>query len=199
MIVDEEIKPRMIKPKSPEVDVWKVNDGRRRHPIFKPTSEFLLNKYTSQQNRGVFQRMGGFKRARSPDDGFRGNYGWQRNRFDLAPRPSYNRAYADVHTSLYRPWFQQYSGVDGQWQKDAWPARTRYSDVHASDAIVLYDPESGVQPRVQKMWVPRSSFRFGVNGELAASSKPVVGKETVMSDKFQSREVESKKFEWQLH
>jgi hypothetical protein len=60
VVFADEIKTRMIKPKNPEVNVWKLNK-RRTHSVFRPTSEFLLNKYTSKQRRNVFQRLGGFK------------------------------------------------------------------------------------------------------------------------------------------
>jgi hypothetical protein len=36
----------MIKPRSPGIGEWKVNEGRNKKPTFKPTFDYLLNKYT---------------------------------------------------------------------------------------------------------------------------------------------------------
>jgi hypothetical protein len=36
----------MVKPRSPEVGEWKVNEGRNRKPTFKPMFDYLLDKYT---------------------------------------------------------------------------------------------------------------------------------------------------------
>jgi hypothetical protein len=36
----------MVKPRSPEASVWKVNERRNKKPIFRPTFDYLLNKYT---------------------------------------------------------------------------------------------------------------------------------------------------------
>jgi hypothetical protein len=36
----------MIKPRSPEADEWKVNEGGNKKLTFKPTFDYLLNKYT---------------------------------------------------------------------------------------------------------------------------------------------------------
>jgi hypothetical protein len=38
--------PRMIKPQSIEAGKWKVNEGRNTNLTFKPTFDYLLNKYT---------------------------------------------------------------------------------------------------------------------------------------------------------
>jgi hypothetical protein len=38
--------PRMIKTRSPKAEKWKVNEGRDKRPTFKPTFDYLLNKYT---------------------------------------------------------------------------------------------------------------------------------------------------------
>jgi hypothetical protein len=45
--------PRMVKPQSPKPGKWKVNGGRNKKPIFKPTLDYLPNKY----NKAV-QRIG---------------------------------------------------------------------------------------------------------------------------------------------
>jgi hypothetical protein len=36
----------MIKPRSPKARKWKVKEGRDKRPTFKPTFDYLLNKYT---------------------------------------------------------------------------------------------------------------------------------------------------------
>jgi hypothetical protein len=48
----------MIKPKSPELGVWKLNQRRRTRQRVRPTSDMLLEKYVRQQRRSVFQRLG---------------------------------------------------------------------------------------------------------------------------------------------
>jgi hypothetical protein len=42
----QDIAPQMIKPRSPEAGKWKVNEGRDKRHTFKPTFDYLLNKYT---------------------------------------------------------------------------------------------------------------------------------------------------------
>jgi hypothetical protein len=53
--------PQMVKPRSSEPDEWKVNEGRNKKLVFKPTFDYLLNKYTeaSPKDRAM-------KRSRSP-------------------------------------------------------------------------------------------------------------------------------------
>ena len=75
-IVDISAPPRMIKPKNPEIGVWKVNGGRRQAPRPKPTVSMLLEKYTSRKTSNVFNRLGGNNRPRSPS-GPRGHEQWQ--------------------------------------------------------------------------------------------------------------------------
>jgi hypothetical protein len=53
--------PRMVKSRSLEADEWKVNEGRNKKPTFKPTFDYLLNKYTKA---GPKDRA--MKRPRSP-------------------------------------------------------------------------------------------------------------------------------------
>jgi hypothetical protein len=47
--------PRMVKPQSSKPDEWKVNVGRNKKLVFKPTFDYLLNKYTkaSQKDRAM--------------------------------------------------------------------------------------------------------------------------------------------------
>jgi hypothetical protein len=52
--------PQMVKPRSPEPGKWKVNEGRNKKLIFKPTFDYLLNKYI---NAGPKDRA--MKRPRS--------------------------------------------------------------------------------------------------------------------------------------
>jgi hypothetical protein len=65
VVTSDDLKLKMIKTKSPEVGVWKVNEKKRVQSIFKPTSECFLNKYTSQWKRNEFQHPRGFRRPRS--------------------------------------------------------------------------------------------------------------------------------------
>ncbi len=78
VVVHDSVPPRMIKPKNPEVGVWKVNKGKK--PVLKPrprpTFKQLLEKYTSQKNTNVFSRLGGAKRPRSPPGHNYGDQGY---------------------------------------------------------------------------------------------------------------------------
>jgi hypothetical protein len=82
VIVDHNTSPRMIKPKNPEVGVWKINGGKKQVPRSKPTVRQLLNKYTSRQAINVFNRIGGTKRPRSSSRyGFGGRGYWNQNSY----------------------------------------------------------------------------------------------------------------------
>src|SRR3954469_7470100 len=65
-VVEDNAPPRMIKPKDPEIGVWKVNGKKKQAPRPKPTVSMLLEKYTSHRTNNVFNRLGGVKRPRSP-------------------------------------------------------------------------------------------------------------------------------------
>jgi hypothetical protein len=56
----------MLKSRSPEPGMWKVNQRRWPGQTVKPTSSMLLEKYTRQQRQNVFQRLSSLKRGRSP-------------------------------------------------------------------------------------------------------------------------------------
>jgi hypothetical protein len=68
VIVSDDPRARMVKPRSLEFGVWKVNHRRWTGPKVKPTSSMLLEKYVQQQWVNMFHRLGGggVKRARSP-------------------------------------------------------------------------------------------------------------------------------------
>jgi hypothetical protein len=66
VVVDDSVAPRMIKPKNPEVGLWKVNARRRQAPRPKPIVSMFLEKYTSCKADNVFNRLGGIKRPRYP-------------------------------------------------------------------------------------------------------------------------------------
>jgi hypothetical protein len=51
----------MVKPWSPGDGEWKVNEGSNRKPRFKPTFNYLLNKYTKAGSKDR-----AMKRARFP-------------------------------------------------------------------------------------------------------------------------------------
>jgi hypothetical protein len=56
----------MLKPKSPEPGVWKDNMIRKSRAKWRPTSIFLIEKYIKRQHGSVFDRLGGYKRERTP-------------------------------------------------------------------------------------------------------------------------------------
>jgi hypothetical protein len=49
------------------VGVWKENLLWKPRSMWRPTSSFLMEKYTRKRWGSVFNRLGGYKRRRSPD------------------------------------------------------------------------------------------------------------------------------------
>jgi hypothetical protein len=67
VVVSDELRNRMIKPRSLERGVWKENIDRRPACRVKPTSSMLIEKYPCQQEcRGTRGRFSRIKRQRSP-------------------------------------------------------------------------------------------------------------------------------------
>jgi hypothetical protein len=67
VFIDDNAAPRMIKPKSPEIGVQKVDERKRKSaPMVMPTVKQLLDKYSSHNANNVFSRLGGTKRLRFP-------------------------------------------------------------------------------------------------------------------------------------
>jgi hypothetical protein len=65
VVVSDELRQRMLKPKSPGPGVWKDIVARRLHARWRLTSKILIEKYTRKQRGSVFDRLGGYKRERS--------------------------------------------------------------------------------------------------------------------------------------
>jgi hypothetical protein len=87
VIIDDNVAPRMIKPKNPEEGVWKVNKGKKWVPKIRPTVQYLLDKYVSQKANSVFNRLRGSKRPRSPfGHGFGGQAYRQENSYVHRPQ-----------------------------------------------------------------------------------------------------------------
>jgi hypothetical protein len=42
----------MVKPRSPKIGEWKVNEGRNKKFTFKPMFDYVLNKYTKAGPKG---------------------------------------------------------------------------------------------------------------------------------------------------
>ena len=82
-VVDDDAPPRMIKPKNPEVGVWKVNGKKKQVTRPKPTVNMLFEKYTSRKTNNVFSRLGGVKRPRSCPR--YNNEHWGRGPYELQP------------------------------------------------------------------------------------------------------------------
>jgi hypothetical protein len=59
VIVSDDLQNRMIKPRSPEVGIWKENVQRRSSAKKAPSSDMLIEMYIKQQRAG-------HKRQRSP-------------------------------------------------------------------------------------------------------------------------------------
>jgi hypothetical protein len=54
VVISDELHNRMIKPRSPEVGVWKENVARRLVHRVNPTLDLLIEKYLwQQQQRGM--------------------------------------------------------------------------------------------------------------------------------------------------
>jgi hypothetical protein len=66
VIVSDELRNQMIKPRSPEVVVWKENTVRKPAWKVKPTSSMLINKYMRRQQWRASRQVNGIKRTRSP-------------------------------------------------------------------------------------------------------------------------------------
>jgi hypothetical protein len=64
-VVSDE-RARMMKPRNPEVGVWKRNMPKKSRLVWKPTSNFFMEKYVRRQRESVFNRLDGYKRERSP-------------------------------------------------------------------------------------------------------------------------------------
>jgi hypothetical protein len=58
VIVSDEPRVRMLKPRIPEPGVWTVNQCRWLSHRVKLISDMLLEKYARQQQRHVFQTLG---------------------------------------------------------------------------------------------------------------------------------------------
>jgi hypothetical protein len=75
----------MIKPKSPEIGVQKVDERKRNSALrSKLTVKQLLDKYTSQKADNVFNRLRGNKLLRSPSR-HGGHERWRENSFNRQP------------------------------------------------------------------------------------------------------------------
>jgi len=124
--VDEDAPPRMIKPKNPEVRVWKFNGKKKQGPRPKPTINMLLEKYTSQRNSSVFNRLGGNKRPRSPPR-LNDHEHWEKNSYEQQPgfpmQPAYWGCPPPMHPYFppcppwgFSPWAPHPMGPPGYFQ-----------------------------------------------------------------------------------
>ena len=135
VVVDDNVAPRMIKPKNPEVGVWKVNGGRRQAPKIKPTVSMLLEKYTSRMAGNVFNRLGGVKRPSSPS-GPDGHGRWRKNSYDQQPYFPMEPAYWGFAPLMYphfppwgfNPWMPYPTGPACYFQPEWTPPRSTYRE-----------------------------------------------------------------------
>jgi hypothetical protein len=65
VVVSDELRNQMVKPRSPEVGVWKENVRRKPAQKISPDSSMLIDKYVRQRERRYGQQSG-FKREGSP-------------------------------------------------------------------------------------------------------------------------------------
>jgi len=64
--VQEDVRAKFIKPKSPEVGKWKTNEVKARHKQVKPAFNMLLSKYANQATGSNSNRSSRGKHPRSP-------------------------------------------------------------------------------------------------------------------------------------
>jgi hypothetical protein len=69
VVVSDELRWRMIKPRSPEVGRWKENTWQKASRRVKMACDMLIDKYIRQQQEQRDKQMRGFKRRRSPAGG----------------------------------------------------------------------------------------------------------------------------------
>jgi hypothetical protein len=62
VLVSDDLRTRMVKPRSPEPGVWKKNERRKAWPEWKSTSSFLMEKYATARRQSVFNRLGGINK-----------------------------------------------------------------------------------------------------------------------------------------
>jgi hypothetical protein len=74
VVVSDDLRIRMMKPRHPEVGVWKKNTWRKHRPEWRPTSTFLMEKYARERRESVFSRLGGYKWMRSPGHEYRRDF-----------------------------------------------------------------------------------------------------------------------------
>jgi hypothetical protein len=88
-VVSDDLRVRMMKPRQPEIGVWKKNMSRKCRPEWRLTSSFLMEKYARERRESVFNRLGGYKRRRSSEHGYRYSmpFGSQHRLAQLAKRP----------------------------------------------------------------------------------------------------------------
>jgi hypothetical protein len=58
VVVSDQLRTHMMKPKNPEARVWKENPPRKPRHEWKPTSSFLIEKYVRRQKESMFEGRG---------------------------------------------------------------------------------------------------------------------------------------------
>jgi hypothetical protein len=58
VVVSDELRQRLLKPKNLEPGMWKDNVMRKSHGKWRPNSKFLMEKYTRKQQSSVFNWLG---------------------------------------------------------------------------------------------------------------------------------------------
>jgi hypothetical protein len=69
VVVSDELRQRLLKPKNLEPGMWKDNVMRKSHGKWRLNSKFLMEKYTRKQQSSVFNWLGrgGGMGERSPN------------------------------------------------------------------------------------------------------------------------------------
>jgi hypothetical protein len=105
VVMLDELRSRMMKPRSPEVSVWKENIYHAPKHRVKSTSSMLMDKYVRQQqwDRGL-TRLGGIKRktpSRYYHEAIRGMQGRRGVVRTLLPTPQARTTWRDRYPVLH--------------------------------------------------------------------------------------------------
>jgi hypothetical protein len=132
VVVSDELRNRMTRPRNLEIGVWKENTQRRVVCRVKPMSSMLIGKYLRQQQERGHKTLSGFKRERSPGYHHRSTRWGARIAWECpGPAQTWDRA---VPRSV--SWAR--CSLDAKARDDVvpWDQRTRLAE-QSSDVIIL--------------------------------------------------------------
>jgi hypothetical protein len=155
VVISDDLKLKMIKPKSLEVSVWKVNERKRVQPVFKPTSEFLLNKYTSQWKRNEFQHLRDFKRPRLQNGHEVASMDRREGRWTGEVGKREDCAHAESRDLFSQPEFPKWLYLETERKYGVW-SRLGRSVGSRPRAVAIPKGLKELRLKIQKKWSPRN-------------------------------------------